>query len=199
MANNNRLDLKQLIRQNKDDYVDNTDGIRRLKHSDLILYDIDRMETLKKEHNALRDSNPNNFLDMCKRKCSFLYSSYTDIFNRCYKGTLDNNLMREALNTLKKIEIGEMNQQEGSVEIGKLFYKVFVSSAVKEEEEYKKKEEELQKQGKIEKKENSNDGKDISWQEFKNQYISVKPDEKTRDGRTPKKKQTGKKPNKKKK
>ena len=42
--------------------------------------------------------------------------------------------MLEALKTLKQIEDGNINQQEGSMIMGKLFYKVFVSNAIKHEE-----------------------------------------------------------------
>ena len=43
-----RVDLKRLVNQH--DYQDNTEGIRKLKHSDLIQADIQKMENLKKKH-----------------------------------------------------------------------------------------------------------------------------------------------------
>ena len=42
--------------------------------------------------------------------------------------------MLEALRTLKQVETGKINQQEGSILMGKLFYKVFVSNAIKHED-----------------------------------------------------------------
>jgi hypothetical protein len=68
-----RLDLKKLMRQNQEEFVDNTDGIRRLKHSDLILSDVQKMETIKTEFSELRKTNPEEFSDLCKKHCSFLY------------------------------------------------------------------------------------------------------------------------------
>ena len=42
MNSQERLDLKRLI--NSQDYVDNTEGIRRVKHSDLLKAEIQKME-----------------------------------------------------------------------------------------------------------------------------------------------------------
>ena len=185
---NERLDLKKLMRQHQSDYTDNTDGIRRLKHSDLILSDIYLMERLKKENTDMREKRPTEFLELCKRKCSFLYNSYTDIFNRLHKDTLDTDIMTEALATLKKIENGEINQHEGSVQMGKLFYNVFASSAVKERE----KQEELDSTQPNDENtetnatdESLNKGENISWKDFKVKHLGFHlgaPDEKPRNG-----------------
>ena len=40
-------DLKRLMQHQSDDYEDNTEGIRRLKHSDLIIADVFKIENLK--------------------------------------------------------------------------------------------------------------------------------------------------------
>jgi regulator of sigma D len=134
MNPNDRIDLKKLMKLGENDYVDNTDGIRRLKHSDLIVADMKKMIALKSEHASMRERNPIEFSALCQSKCSFLYNAYTDIYNRLYKDELDVELMLEALKTLKQIEDGKINQQEGSIIMGKLFYKVFVSNAIKHEE-----------------------------------------------------------------
>tara|TARA_B110000503_G_C7135877_1_gene408758 strand:- start:397 stop:990 length:594 start_codon:yes stop_codon:yes gene_type:complete len=163
---NDRLDLKQLMRSSEGDYQDNTDGIRRLKHSDLILADIHVMEKLKVEFRDMRESRPNEFSELCRKKCSFMYNAYTDIYNRQYKDNLDTKVMEEALVTLKKIENGEINQQEGSVLMGKLFYKVFVNSAVKQEEAINESERQAIK-NELNDNPNADNGKDIKWSEFK--------------------------------
>lgn len=128
-----RLDLKKLMKAGEHDYVDNTDGIRRLKHSDLIAADMKKLEDLKVSHASMRISSPDEFSSLCQKKCSFLYNAYTDIYNRLFKDQLDVNLMLDALRTLKQVETGKINQQEGSILMGKLFYKVFVSNATKHE------------------------------------------------------------------
>lgn len=129
-----RLDLKKLMQQPGHDYEDNTDGIRKLRHSTLIHTDILELEKLKKEQREMKKKNPKLFVVQCQTKCSFLYNSYTDIFNRVLNDELDLELMGKALQTLKEIEDGKINQQEGSVLMGKLFYQVFVDSALKKGE-----------------------------------------------------------------
>jgi len=137
MDPSDRLDLKKLMKAGEHDYVDNTDGIRRLKHSDLIAGDMKKMEDLKISEALMRKNSPEEFSQLCEKKCSFLYNAYTDIYIRLFKDQLDVNLMLEALRTLKQVEMGKINQQEGSILMGKLFYKVFVSSAIKHEESTK--------------------------------------------------------------
>ena len=152
-----RVDLKRLMNQH--DYQDNTEGIRKLKHSDLIQADIQKMENLKKKHADIRASSSKKFESMCTSECSFLYNSYTDIFNRLIKDELDLGLMSQALVTLKKIEDGEIDQQEGSVLMGKILHRVFVESALKRAEALDNKE--------TEEKIELNCGKNISWKSYK--------------------------------
>ena len=120
------------------DYEDNTDGIRKLRHSTLIHSDIMELEKLKKEQKEMKEKNPKLFVVQCQTKCSFLYNSYTDIFNRVLNDELDLAMMGKALQTLKDIEDGKINQQEGSVLMGKLFYQTFVDSALKKGEKLEK-------------------------------------------------------------
>jgi hypothetical protein len=151
------LDLKKLV-DNNTDYVDNTEGIRRLRHSELIRNEIIRLQNIKKEYSH---DNDNSFiLSKCQQSCSFLYTSYTDIFNRVFKDELDIELMFQALEYLKKIEDGHIDQQEGSVMMGKLLHKVFVTSALKKSEN-------LDKEFPPE---NRNKGDTISWKEYKQKY-----------------------------
>jgi len=133
-----RLDLKKLMQQPGHDYEDNTDGIRKLRHSTLIHTDIMELEKLKKEQKEMKEKNPKLFVVQCQTKCSFLYNSYTDIFNRVLNDELDLSMMGKALQTLKDIEDGKINQQEGSVLMGKLFYQIFVDSALKKGEKLEK-------------------------------------------------------------
>ena len=156
-----RLNLKKLMKQNEDDYEDNTDGIRRLKHSDLISADIVKMEVLKKEKADVRINHPTAFSQLCQTTCSFLYHSYTDIYNRLYKDELDLKLMGEALLTLKNIEMGSIDQQEGSILMGKLFYKVFVDSALKQRDHL---DDQMDKEDQLKIKPES---EPISWKEYK--------------------------------
>ena len=159
-----RLDLKRLIQHQGDDYEDNTDGIRRLKHSGLILADVLKIQKLKKSMASKRKMRNKEFVDACQMKCSFLFNKYTDIFNRLLKDELDLDLLSNMLSTLRKIEDGELDQQEGSVIVGKILHKIYVESALARSKKI-----DIEEEGssisspappKIE-------GKKISWVDFK--------------------------------
>jgi hypothetical protein len=160
-----RLDLKRLIQHQGDDYQDNTDGIRRLKHSSLILADVMKMEKLKKTMASKRKTRNQDFVAACQLKCSFLFNKYTDIFNRLIKDELDLELLSQMLATLQKIEDGTLDQQEGSVVVGKILHKIYVESALSRSrkiDEARCTEEEG---------EEKEVGKDISWTEYKNKKL----------------------------
>jgi len=160
------LDLKKLSQQY--DYKDNTDGIRKLKHSDLILEDIMKLEKLKKTYSNEKQNTPTYFETICRQKCSFLYNTYTDIFNKLVKDELNLNLMTQALGTLKQIEQGNIDQEEGSVVMGKLLHKVFVESALKRGKNI---DDENKKSDDIEVK---NAGSQISWKDYKMKKMQQK-------------------------
>jgi len=126
-----KIDLKKLMHNMTDDYVDNTEGIRELKHSRLIHADIIKLEQLKKDYDDMRLSNPLKFRELCETECVFLFYKYTDIFNRLLRDEIDLAIMEKALNVLLKIEEGKIDQQEGSVMVGKLFHEIYVDSALR--------------------------------------------------------------------
>lgn len=162
MDNKERIDLKKLMAHHSDDYQDNTEGIRRLRHSSLIIGEVAKMENIKKTSKGIM---PNESLLMkCQTDCSFLYNKYTDIFNRLYKDELDLELLANMLATLKKIEDGALNQQEGSVIIGKILHKIYVDSAVKRGTNADK---ENETDEPTEPQPETNHGKTISYKEFK--------------------------------
>jgi len=125
-----KLDLKKLIGK-MDDYEDNTNGIREMKHSDSIRADILKIEELKKSHAELRKTDSFAFSQLCEAECIFLFYKYTDIYNRLLKDEVDLSIMKKALDVLKRIEDGEIDQQEGSVIVGKLFHEIYVDSALR--------------------------------------------------------------------
>jgi hypothetical protein len=81
------LNMKSLMES--DDYVNNTDKIRALKHSEDILLDIGRICELKKTHPNMRMIEEEKFGNLCRGACPFLYNNYTDIFNKVLKDELD--------------------------------------------------------------------------------------------------------------
>jgi hypothetical protein len=158
MNQSERLDLKRLMDHNE--YEDNTEGIRKLKHSHLIEAEILKMENIKKRDADARKNTPLFFESICKKECSFLYNAYTDIFNRLLKDELDLGLMSQALVMLQKIEEGEIDQQEGAVMMGKMLHRVFVESALKRADSQRDKDKDIDIVKRI-------DGKDLSWKEYK--------------------------------
>lgn len=113
-----RLKLQDMIKQNN--VQDQTDKIRQLKHSFLLKKDIELLLTLK-----------NSSLENAMTECSFLYTYYTDLFNKIKKDEIDISILFTFLEVLKKIEDKEIDQHEGSYEVGMLLKKIYVDSALK--------------------------------------------------------------------
>jgi hypothetical protein len=149
-----KLNLKQLV--NQSECENNTENIRKLKHSVLIRNDIRKMDNLKK---TMRTNNEESFLELCKSECSFLYNNYTDIFNKVFKNELDLTIMSKLLVVLKLIEDDKVDQHEGSVMVGKILKELYLDSAIKRADN-------LDKQYEAEKPV-QNEGKTISWKQYK--------------------------------
>jgi hypothetical protein len=73
----------------------------------------------------------NEFKELCRNKCSFLYNNYTNIFNKLINDELDLQILSQFLQVLYAIEESHIDQQEGSVIIGKLLKELYIDSALK--------------------------------------------------------------------
>lgn len=155
------INLKKLISNFKDEYKDNTDNIRKLKHSELIRDDIRKLEILKQKNPELMKTAPFKFEELAQSEAFFLYSNYTDIFHKIIKNELDLDIMSQILYVLKLIEEEKVDQNEGSVLVGKLLKELYVDSALKRSEH-------LDKEHESDKPE-INSGKNISWKSWKSQ------------------------------
>jgi len=131
MNSQESLDLKKLISGFQDEFQDNTEYIRKVKHSDSIREDIQKLVVLKREKSNILKTSPNKFIEIAQSEAFFLFKNYTDIFNRVIKDELDMDIMEQALIVLKQIETGEVDQNEGSVRVGKLLKELYVDSALK--------------------------------------------------------------------
>lgn len=159
MDNVNRLQLEKMIRENNIEDV--TQEIRDKKHSEFIRRDVKRMIELKTKYPRLSKTNPQQFDTMLVNNCNFLFTNYTDIYNKVKKNEIDLNILGQFLDILGKIENGSLNQHEGAYEVGKLLKALYIDSALKKSE-------------KIEKKYKKQLGKDklplqktISWKQYK--------------------------------
>jgi len=94
-------------------------------------------------------------------ECNFLFTYYTDIYNKIKKDEIDLNILSNFIDVLRKIEDGELDQHEGSFAVGTLLKKLYVDSALKKAEKLDK--------------EHENDNEpiqykeplEISWKQFK--------------------------------
>jgi hypothetical protein len=146
MNETERLKLHELIREN--DVQDNTENIRRLKHSQLILDDVKKIQLLIGQI-GLGDFK---LLDQaCLPHCNFLFTNYTHIYNRLLKGQIDYTILHRFLNCLKSIEDGKKTQHEASYEIGMLLKQLYIDPKIQDQEAIKR------------------ESKKISWLEYKNQ------------------------------
>jgi len=152
------IDLKNLVKEYK--YESTTDKIRELKHSKRIREDITKMIELKKKYNRLKGKNLRN---MVEKHCSFLYKNYTNIFNKIYKDNIDLNLFNKFLLVLEKIEEGECDQHQASVEVGKVLKEIYIDSAIREGNKLDKKNKKKPVKTRTAKK--------VSWSEFKKMNI----------------------------
>jgi hypothetical protein len=157
MNTEERLNLKNLLSQS--DAEDNTESIRRIKHSGALLDGIRDMENFKRQYVELKHTNPEEYLELCKSKVPFLYNCYTDIFNRQLKDELNLVIMIKLIRVLEMIEQGQVDQHEGSVLVGKFLKEMYVDSAMRRGDNLDK-----ENASKLPDKE---EPKSIRWREFK--------------------------------
>lgn len=161
MNNLERINLQKMINDNN--VEDNTNLIRNLKHSKLILKDVDTLLGLKKNYARLAKSNKETFEAMCLKQCSFLFNNYTDIYNKVLKDEIDLQILTKLLNVLHRIENEKLDQHEGSFEVGKLLKEIYIDSALRKAN----KQDEIDEKNDKKKKAKKLPEKKISWDEYK--------------------------------
>lgn len=147
MNETERIKLHDLIREN--DVQDNTENIRRLKHSELIRNDVKKIQILI---NSIGIGDFKLLDQACLPHCNFLFTNYTHIYNRLLKNQIDYTILYKFLDCLKSIEYEKQTQHEASYEIGMLLKKLYIDPKIQEQNEENKKRE----------------SKPISWLEYKN-------------------------------
>lgn len=156
-----RLNLEKMIREN--DIKDSTEEIRQKKHSDLINNDVKKILFLKSKYNRLMLTNNSQFESIVRSQCTFLHNNYSDIFYKVLRDEINLNTLGKLLDILKKIELGENNQHEGSYEVGKLLKQLYIDSVILKEQKLKKSEEKKKKKT----KHKESKIKNMSWSEYK--------------------------------
>lgn len=156
-----RLQLQQLMKENN--IEDNTNNIKNIKHSGLIRTDVNHLLYIKNKNKDLEKNDPDAFDNLCVNECSFLFNNYTDIYNKIRKDLIDLNILDYFLKTLKKIEDGELDQNEGSYLVGELLKKIYVDSALRREKKF----DEKSKSNNSENKQQSRKIKNVTYSQYK--------------------------------
>lgn len=154
MDDKQRLQLSNMIKANN--VEDQTELIRNLKHSQILRNDINNLILLKSKYKE----DPDKIYSECINECNFLFTYYTDIFNKIRKDEIDLGILNKFLNVLKRIEDGELDQHEGAFTIGNLLKELYIDSALKKSEKL----DELNEKDKAEPKKAEIK---ISWKQFK--------------------------------
>lgn len=155
MDDNARIQLNRMIQENN--VEDKTEKIRELKHSQLLKKDAIVLLNLRETYKTDAETLHNEAM----YQCNFMFTYYTDIYNRIRKGEIDVNLLFRFLDILKKIEDGEVDQHEGSFMVGTILKEIYIDSALKKAEHLD------EKYGSEEAKAPVVEPVKISWKEFK--------------------------------
>ena len=134
-----RLQLQKMIKAN--DVEDQTQQIRKLKHSKQLKEDINTFLLLKTKYNS------KEIFEKSISECNFLFTNYTDIYNRIKNDEINIDPLFHFLKVLSDIENGELDQHEGSFIVGKILKEIYIDSALKKAEKidnlYNNKKEEI--------------------------------------------------------
>ena len=150
-----RLNFDKMLKESG--ASDNTAKIRKLKHSSKIREQVTIMMDIKKNYSRL---GKRGLEKMIESKCNWLFTNYTNIFNKLKKGELNLTILNKFLSTLKDMEDGNMDQHEASVKIGQILKELYIDSALQQE---KKQNEKDKRNNKKYKRPKNN----LSWEEYK--------------------------------
>ena len=152
-----RLNLQRMVNDN--DVEETTGLIRNVKHSKQIRDSVNLLVRLRDAYADLAKDNPSEFDDMCIYHCGFLFNHYTDIYNKVKKNEVDMGIFEKFLEVLGRIENGDIDQHEGSFEVGKLLKELYIDSALRKAEKLEEDNEPAPKK----------ESRTICWREWKKQ------------------------------
>jgi len=185
ISNQERIDLKRLLDTN--DCENNTEHIRKVKHSLKIQKDVMDLVTLKKSRGKISETDQTRpatmsptelvvkeaFSPSCQEQLEleareitpFLYENYADIFKKILRDEIDFQILAKLLYVLQAIEEEKVDQHEGSVLVGRVLKEMYLDSAVKHGENLDKKYQDEQPVKIPEKL--------ISWKQYKEQTVNT--------------------------
>ena len=153
MDDNQRLQLQNMIKTNN--VEDQTNLIRNLKHSELLRNEINNLIMIKAK---FRDDAERIHLESMN-ECNFLFTYYTDIYNKVKKDEIDLTILHKFLDVLQSIERGELDQHEGSFRVGTLLKEMYIDSALKKADKLN--------QGQDAPEEPKRSALNVSWKQYK--------------------------------
>jgi hypothetical protein len=153
MDDKQRLQLQNMIKVNN--VEDQTEFIRNLKHSQVIRHEVNNMIMIKAKFRG----DDAKIHEECVNECNFLFTYYTDIYNKIRKDEIDIGILNKFLDVLKRIEDGELDQHEGSFLVGTILKELYVDSALKKADKLNENEEP--------KPEPIKPQQNVSWKQFK--------------------------------
>ena len=124
LCENNVEDVTATIRANKHSAP--------LKEDLKILYEL--VDRAIEDGSEIDEQNPEG-------KCMFLFTYYTDIFNRVKKNKLDRKILDKFVDILAEIENCEEDQHSAAHKVGKYLKELYIDSALREAEQREDKEE----------------------------------------------------------
>lgn len=151
-----RLNFDKMLKESG--ASDNTSKIRKLKHSKKIKEQVSNMIEIKTKYKRLGKKSVDK---MIETKCNWLFTNYTNIYNKLKKDELDIDILGRFIVMLKEIENGETDQHEASIKIGKILKELYIDSAMRNEKHIEDRDNKKKKK-KYKKPENK-----ISWNDYK--------------------------------
>lgn len=154
MNDEQRLHLQNMISANN--VEDQTELIRELKHSVVLRQEVDNLVRIRDTYNGDQDT----IMAFAITECNFLFTYYTDIYNKIRKDEIDLKILYQFLDVLKDIEEGRLDQHNGSFKIGTLLKEIYVDSALRKAEK-------LNDENDKKEPEYKGPQVEISWKDFK--------------------------------
>ena len=155
MNDEQRLHLQNMISANN--VEDQTGLIRELKHSVILREEVNNLVRIREKHNG----NQELIMEDAITECNFLFTYYTDIYNKIRKDEMDLQILHKFLDVLRDIEDGKLDQHEGSFKVGTLLKEIYVDSALRKAEK-------LNEANENKEPEYKGPQVEISWKDFKN-------------------------------
>lgn len=157
-----RLKFNELLKES--DASDNTEKIRKLKHSSKIKEQVSIMMDIKRRYSRLDKKTVDKMIDT---QCNWLFSHYFNLFNKLRKDELDIQILGQFVNALKAVEDGDMDQHEASVRVGQILKKLYIDSALKKDKKEEAKRERQRKKKPVNRKAK------LTWAQYKKLNLNV--------------------------